>query len=199
MSPVSGIADNDLSLLLHIVDRGVARDLCYNSKTLRLSRLEKLLDTGKTLCDISSGHASGMECTHGQLGTRLTDGLCRDDAYGLSYLYRLSGRHVGAVALRADADTGTAGQRGTDTDFLERLSVFIHAVFYDCGRTFRSNHMVCFHDHVSIFIADGLRRKTSGNTLFQGLDQLFAVCESAYSIPGISPFSLQSVSRMINS
>ena len=57
-----------------------------------------------------------MERTHGQLCTRLTDGLCRDDADCLTDLYRLTGCHVGAVALRAHTDMGLAGQDGTDLD-----------------------------------------------------------------------------------
>ena len=38
-------------------------------------------------------------------------------------LHRLAGRHVGAVALRADADMGAAGQNGTDLHILIRLAV----------------------------------------------------------------------------
>ncbi len=79
-----------------------------------LTGLEKLLDTGKTLCDIAAGHAAGMEGTHGQLGTGLTDGLCGDDTDSLAHLYRLAGSHVGAVALGAHTDVGLTGEDGTD-------------------------------------------------------------------------------------
>ena len=42
----------------------------YDRKSLRASGLEKLLDTRKTLCDISTGYTTTMESTHGQLCTR---------------------------------------------------------------------------------------------------------------------------------
>ena len=57
-----------------------------------------------------------VEGTHGQLCTRLTDGLCRDDADCLTDLNRLTGCHVGTVALRTHTDMGLTGQDGTDLD-----------------------------------------------------------------------------------
>ena len=78
-----------------------------------------------------------MEGTHGQLGTRLTDGLCRDDSDRLTYLHGLSGRHVGAVALRAHADMRFTGQNGTDFQRVVRISILIHAILDDGFRAFR--------------------------------------------------------------
>ena len=48
---------------------------------LGLAGLEQLLNTGKTLGDIAAGHAAGVEGTHGQLSTGLTDGLGGDDTH----------------------------------------------------------------------------------------------------------------------
>ena len=59
-----------------------------------------------------------MEGTHGQLGTRLTDGLGRDDSDCLTHLYRLAGGHVGAVTLRADTDVALTGQYSADLNGL---------------------------------------------------------------------------------
>ena len=52
--------------------------------TLRLSRLEKLLYSRKTLCDVSSGYSSGVEGSHGQLSSRFSDGLGGGDSHGLA-------------------------------------------------------------------------------------------------------------------
>ena len=80
-----------------------------------LPGLEQLLHTGKTLCDISAGHAARMESTHGQLRTRFTDRLRGNNAYGLTNLNRLAGGHKGLsdTALRT-ADSGYLTRRLVD-------------------------------------------------------------------------------------
>ena len=88
--------------LLGIINSGNTLDLSDNSKTLWLSRLEKLLHTRKTLCDITTGNTTGMECTHGQLCTGLTDGLGSNNTDSLTDLNGLTRSHVSAVALSAD-------------------------------------------------------------------------------------------------
>ena len=97
---------SNLPLLLGILDLYHAAKLSDDGKTLWLTGLKKLLHTGKTLCDIAAGHAARMERTHGQLRTRLTDGLCRNDSDCLAHLYRLAGSHVGAVTLGAHTHVG---------------------------------------------------------------------------------------------
>ena len=47
---------------------------------LRTAGLKQLLNTGKTLGNIVTGNAAGVEGPHGQLGTRLADGLGGNDA-----------------------------------------------------------------------------------------------------------------------
>ncbi len=81
---------------------------------LGLPGLEQLLHTGKTLGDVAAGHAAGVEGTHGQLSTGLTDGLGGDDADRLTGAHALAGGQVDAVALGADAAVGVAGQDGAD-------------------------------------------------------------------------------------
>ena len=97
------ICNDNLTFLLGILDGCDTFDLRDDRKSFRFSRLEKLLDTGKTLCDISAGNTTGMERTHGQLCTRLTDRLCGNDSDRFTNLYRFSGRHVRTVASCADA------------------------------------------------------------------------------------------------
>ena len=174
------IGDDNLTLLLSVLDRSHTLDLRDDGKTLGLPGLEKLLHTGKTLGDIAAGHAAGVEGTHGQLGTRLTDGLGRDDTYRLSYLHRLAGSHVGSIALGADTDPGTAGKDGTDLDFLQRIAILVHALLNHPGCPLGGNHMVGLHDYIAVFVCNGLGGESSGNTLLQRFDLLLAVSELLY-------------------
>ena len=96
------IGNNDLAFLLGITNLGNTLDFCDNGKSFRFSCLKKLLDTGKTLCDITTGNTTGMECTHGQLCTGLTDGLGSNNTDSLTDLNGLTRSHVSAVALSAD-------------------------------------------------------------------------------------------------
>ena len=91
----------NLALLLGIQNGNGSSNLRDDCKSLRLSGLKKLLDTGKTLCDISTCDTAAVEGSHGQLCTRLTDRLSSDDTNCLTYLYSFAGCHVRAVALRA--------------------------------------------------------------------------------------------------
>ena len=80
-------SDLDDHVLLGVVLRDNARDLAHDGHALGTAALEQLLNTGKTLGNIFCRcDTAGMEGTHGQLGTRLTDGLCSDDADRLAQL-----------------------------------------------------------------------------------------------------------------
>ena len=174
------ICNDDLAFLLGIADGRFSGELCDDRKSLRLSGLEKLLDTGKTLCDIVAGHTAGMERTHGQLGTRLTDGLCRDDSDCLAYLYHFAGRHVRAVALRADAVLAAAGKDRTDLHFLQRLTVLIHTFLHHALCTAGCDHVILLHKDVAVLIFDILAGYTSCDTVLQALDLFIAVRERMY-------------------
>ena len=87
--------------------------------TLGGAGLEELLDTRQTLRDVvGRGHATGVEGTHRQLRAGLTDRLGRDDADGLADVDELAGGQRTAVAARAGADAGLAGEHRAD---LERV------------------------------------------------------------------------------
>jgi hypothetical protein len=68
--------------------------------------------------DVITRDAAGVERTHGQLGTRLTDGLGGDDADRLTHVDELAGGQRAPVAHRAGADLGVAGQNRADLDLL---------------------------------------------------------------------------------
>jgi len=84
-------SQHQAELLLGIVKVDPARDLCDGSDTLRCTRLEELLDTGQTLGDvICRSDTAGVEGTHRQLCTGLTDGLRGDDAHSLADVHGLT-------------------------------------------------------------------------------------------------------------
>ncbi len=80
-----------------------AADLGQLGHLLGLTGLEQLLHSGQTLSDVAAGHAAGVESTHGQLGSGLSDGLGGDDTHRLAGAYRLTDGQVDAVALGAHA------------------------------------------------------------------------------------------------
>ena len=64
-----------------------------------------------------------MEGSHRKLCTGLSYGLSRYDTDSLTDLYSVACRHIGSVALRADAVFAAAGKYCPDTDLLDRLAV----------------------------------------------------------------------------
>ena len=74
-----GIVNNNFALLLGILNGNGTSELCDNCKSLRLSCLEQFLDTRKTLGNIVTCYTTGVEGSHGKLGTRLTDRLSCDN------------------------------------------------------------------------------------------------------------------------
>ena len=66
--------------------------------------------------DVLTGHTTGVEGTHRELGSRLTDRLRGDDADGLAEIGALAGREHLAVAARAHTDDRLAGEHRADAD-----------------------------------------------------------------------------------
>ncbi len=62
--------------------------------------------------------AADVEGAHGELRTRLADGLGGDHAHGLADIDRRAAREVAAIALAADAALQLAGQRRPDANLL---------------------------------------------------------------------------------
>ena len=122
---------------------------------------------------ITAGHAARMERTHGQLCSRLTDGLCRNDSDRFTYLYGLACCHVGAVTLGAHTDMGLTAEDGTN---LHRLaSCLIQHLHNSCG-ALRCTHMVSLNHNLSrIRVSDGLSDIASCDSLFQVLDDFISI------------------------
>ncbi len=111
--------DDELLRLLRLLDPHAAGGLGDRGDTLRGTGLEELDDTRQTLGDVVTGHTTGVEGTHRQLGAGLTDGLGGDDADRLTDVDQLARGQRTAVAHRAGADGGLAGQDRAGLDLLD--------------------------------------------------------------------------------
>src|SRR5487761_1331540 len=102
--------DDDLPGLLRLLDLAPALDLADRGHALGDTGLEQLLDSRQAVRDVRAGDTAGVERTHGQLGTGLTDGLRGHDAHGLAHVHPLARGERATVALGADADLRLADQ-----------------------------------------------------------------------------------------
>ena len=83
----------------------------------RHAGLEQLLHAGQTTGDVAlARHTALVEGAHGQLRAGLADGLRGHDADRLADVDELAGRHRTAVAHRAHAGAGGAGQHRAHLD-----------------------------------------------------------------------------------
>ena len=83
---------------------------------LRLAGLEQLDHAREAVRDVLAGDAAGVERPHGELGARLADRLGGDDADRLADVDQPAGGERAAVARRADADLGLAGEDRANAD-----------------------------------------------------------------------------------
>ena len=167
---LAGHLDNDI--LLGIVLRNDTRDLAHDGHALGTAALEQLFNTGKTLRDIFSRcDTAGMEGTHGQLSTRLADGLCGDNADRLAQTDRLAVCHIGTVAACADTGLCTAGQQAADLQLGNASSLDLVCIV-------QVDHLAFRHDHLA---GDGVdhiaHSKAADQALAEALDLLLALVD----------------------
>src|SRR5690606_24192507 len=110
--------DRDLVETIVVLEADAAGDIGDRGLALGDAGLEQLLDAGQTTGDVLTD-ATLVEGTHRQLRTGLTDRLGGDDTDGLADVDELARRHRTAVAGRADAGAGVAGQDRADLDLLD--------------------------------------------------------------------------------
>ena len=110
-----GVGDDDVPDLLYLALGDGTGNLTDKSEALGLSRLEQLLDSGKTFRDIGLIlRTAGVERSHRQLCTGLAYGLSRNNTDCFADRNRLARCKVGAVALDAHAVLGLAGEQRTN-------------------------------------------------------------------------------------
>ena len=129
---------------------------------LGLAGLKQLLHSGKALGDVAAGHAAGVEGTHSQLSTGLTDGLGRDDTHGFAGANGLGGGQVHAVALGADTAVGLAGQHGADLGG-------VNVELLQEGCIVLGHHVILGDEHL---VGAGLQNIPDGEAALQALGEL---------------------------
>ena len=106
-----------------------------------------------------------VEGTHGELRSRLADGLRRDDARRLAQFDQAAGGQVAAVAHHADAALRFAGQHGADLHPLDAGSL-------NRTRQLFGDFLVDVDDHVAVVVLDLLERHAADDAVAQRLDDL---------------------------
>ena len=153
---------------LGLLDGNHAADLCEGRCLLRAACLEQLFDSRKTLRNIRTCDAAGMEGTHGKLGARLADGLRCDDTDSLALADRSAHCKVDAVAVAANALARAALEYGADLHAGD-------ACLDDLVGIVLVHHLALRNDdYAGLRIADVIDRITAEQTLTQRLDDLVA-------------------------
>ena len=113
----------------------------------------------------SRSRAADVEGTHGELRSRLADGLRRDNASGLAQLDQTASRQVTAVAHHANAALRLAGQHRTNLHPLDTGSL-------NCVRQVFRHLLVDVDDDVAFVVLDLLQRNAAHDAVAQRLDDL---------------------------
>ena len=148
--------DGDFMDIDHLTggDMSNTADLGHDRGLLGCSRLEELFDTGKTLRNIGTCDTTGVEGSHRQLGTGLTDCLCGDDTDGFTDIDQLVERQVSTVAVCADTVSCMTLQQRTDI-------YLIDTGLNDRLRLCVGDHGVILNDDLT---RDGVNNGTDGET-----------------------------------
>ncbi len=109
-----------------------------------------------------------MECSHGQLSARLTDGLRRDDTHRFTQLHQTTRREVASVALGANAALGLARENRTNLDLVD-------AGLFDLLRHFFRDFLARFDDRrIADDIHDVIQRHATDDSLAERNHDLVA-------------------------
>ena len=168
-------SNRDLALFLRIADGHSSAYLTDDSLTARLSRFEKLFDSGQTLSNIVTRDAAGVEGSHRKLRTRLADSLRRNNADRLADVYFKSRSHIGAVAFSADAVFALARERCT---YVYARNARVH-YFLGYGRGDKLVHRD--ENLARIRICYILRRNPAADSVFQRFYYAAAVAKIFYA------------------
>ena len=159
--------DLDVRLALLFVDFDFAADLGDDREALRLSRLEELFDSRKTLGDVvAAGDTAGVEGSHCKLCAGLADRLRGDDADRFADVDFLVVGKAESVALGAYAVLRLAGDDGADLRFRDAR--------VDDGLRFLVAHKRVSgnDDFAGLGVADIFGGESAVKTLLKALDVL---------------------------
>ena len=152
----------DLSFIIHCRLNGNHCSIRFTDhrKTLRLSGFKQFLDSWQTVGDIGSGHTTGMECSHSQLSTRLTDGLRCSDTNSFSNVNAFARSQVAPVTLCTNAGfTMTCHYR---TDRYRLNACFLDAACHIFGDL----AVLLYQDLSSLRICNISQRCSAHDTVF---------------------------------
>ncbi len=110
-----GIGNRRIYGVLYLAECYRSGVLGKNSHNFRMTYFEKLLNSGKTLCDVSASarDTAGVERSHRQLCTGLTDRLCGDNTDRLTDIDGFACRKVFTVASCANTVLAAASENGS--------------------------------------------------------------------------------------
>ena len=159
------VGDRNLIALVLRDNRGdVAGDLRDHGLAFWITGFNKFLDTWKTGSDVASCHTTSVEDSHGELGTRFTDGLGGHDTNGFADGNKFASGHVLTIAMTADAVAGLTGEDSADLNFLDAgIDDFLCGEIVNEG--IRRNE-----DFASLWIDDVMHRVASDETFLEGAD-----------------------------
>src|SRR5208337_1882282 len=113
----------------------------------------------------SRSRATDVEGAHGELGSRLANGLRRNHARCLTQFDQATGCQVAAVAHDADAALGLTGKHRANLDPLDTCSLY-------CDSQIFGNLLVDVNDDVAFVVLDLLQRHSAHDTVAQRFDDL---------------------------
>src|ERR1700674_717049 len=108
-----------------------------------------------------------VEGTHGELGSRFTDGLGSDDSGGFAKFHEAARSQVAAVAHNADAALGLASEHGAD------FHPFDTGSLNRAGKFFR-DLLVDVDDHIAVVVLELFERHAAHKAIAQCLDDFAA-------------------------
>ena len=128
------------------------------------SCFEQFFDTWQTLCDIFiTGNPTGVECTHCELCTWFTDGLCCDDTNCFADFNFICCSKVLTIAFDADTKLRFTCEYATNCNFFANFANSISQFWCYCFVE-RSNLFTCSR------VDDIFSQYTTNDTVFQGFN-----------------------------
>ncbi len=113
----------------------------------------------------AAGCAAHVEGTHGELRSRLADGLRSNYAAGFAELDHAAGTKIAPVAQRANAASRFAGQHRADLHPLDTRAL-------NCRSNIFIDALVHIHNDVAVVVLDALQRNTADYTVAKLFDDL---------------------------
>src|SRR5690606_9846015 len=166
--------DLDFPTIANLADiRHFSADLGNRRLPLRIAGLKQLLHPGQTLGDVVPGHTAGMEGAHGELGSRLPDGLGGNNSDRFPDLHLGTEGQISAVTHLAHPVAGPAGEDGANLHFLD-------AGIHDASSDVLVDHLVPLDDHFSgLRVANGLEGDPADDSVVKLLDHFALVFDPA--------------------